>query len=53
MSEIDFDGADHDVELGSDECELLDLDPTGRDGDPRFPYTYGKLTADERERLAS
>jgi len=35
-------------ELSFDECELLGLDGTGRDGDPRFPYTYAGLTAAEK-----
>lgn len=34
-------------ELDADTVSALGLDPTGRDGDPRFPYTIGKLTLPE------
>ncbi len=43
---------DHpDEELPFDDVEAIGLDGTGRDGDERFPYTWAKLTADERARL--
>jgi hypothetical protein len=35
------------TELDADTVGMLGLDPTGRDGDPRFPYTIGKLTLPE------
>ena len=38
-------------ELDFDTVEALGLDGTGRDGNERFPYTYAKLTSDERARL--
>lgn len=38
-------------ELGFDEVEAIGLDGTGRDGDPRFPYTWANLTDDERRML--
>jgi hypothetical protein len=40
-----------DEELSFDEVEAIGLDGTGRNGDDRFPYTWGNLTPDERERL--
>jgi hypothetical protein len=35
-----------------DEVEALGLDGTGRDLDPRYPYTIANLTADETARLS-
>lgn len=43
---------DHpDEALSFDDVEVIGLDGTGRSGDPRFPYTWAKLTTDERARL--
>ena len=42
---------DPDEELSFNETEALGLDGTGCDGNPRFPYTYGNLTVEERELL--
>ena len=38
------------MQLNADTVQALRLDPTGRDGDPRFPYTLENLT--DRELLA-
>ena len=38
-------------ELDFDTVEALGLDGTGRDGNERWPYTYGNLTDEERARL--
>lgn len=40
-------------ELGADEVDALGLDSTGRDGDPRFPYTEAKLTPAELASLVT
>ncbi|WP_306211061.1 hypothetical protein [Actinoplanes sp. RD1] len=40
-----------DDELSFNTVEALGLDGTGLGGDPRFPYTWAKLTSDERRRL--
>lgn len=40
------------AELPFDVVEDLGLDGTGRDGDPRFPYTWANLTDTERARMA-
>jgi len=42
-----------DDEPSFDEVEALGLDGTGRDLDPRFPYTLANLTHDETARLAA
>ena len=39
------------VELSADQVDALGLDSSGTDGNERFPYTGGNLTADERQRL--
>jgi hypothetical protein len=39
-------------ELSFDEADALGLDATGRDGDPRFPWTLADLTDVQRQRLA-
>jgi len=39
------------MELDFDAVEAIGLDGTGRDGDPRFPYTRDNLTEDELARL--
>jgi hypothetical protein len=44
-------GGDSGDELDIDEVEAIGLDGTGRDGDPRFPYTWAKLTDAERAAL--
>jgi hypothetical protein len=36
------------VALDGDAVSAIGLDSTGRDGDWRFPYTYGLLTDAER-----
>lgn len=36
-------------ELGFDEVEAAGLDGTGRDGNPRFPYTWDNLTDTEKD----
>lgn len=38
-------------ELGYDEVCAIGLDGTGRDGDPRFPYTWDSLTDVEKDKL--
>lgn len=38
--------------LDADTVAALDLDPTGRDGNPRFPYSEASLTDPERAALA-
>lgn len=40
-------------ELDADEVDALGLDPTGRDGNPRFPFTETNLTDVEREALTA
>ena len=35
------------IELDADTVEAIGLDATGRDGNPRFPYTLENLTLDE------
>lgn len=37
--------------LDADSVSDIGLDPTGRDGDPRFPYSELDLTEDELQRL--
>jgi hypothetical protein len=37
--------------LDADTCWEIGLDPTGRDGDPRHPFTEADLTELERHRL--
>lgn len=51
MDDIDLDYYidNPDEELPVDLVEEIGLDGTGRDGGERFPYTWGDLTADERE----
>lgn len=44
---------DPDVFLTMDETEVLGLDGTGRDGDPRFPFRRATLTAAEMEALVA
>jgi hypothetical protein len=39
-------------ELSFDEADAFGLDATGRDGDPRFPWTVTDLTPAQRQRLA-
>ena len=34
-----------DAELSFDTAEGIGLDGSGRDGDPRFPYTWANLTS--------
>lgn len=41
-----------DEELDADEVAAIGLDPTGRDGNERFPYTRRKLTDAERKALS-
>lgn len=41
------------AELDFDTVERAGLDGTGRDGDPRFPYTWSSLTATERLKIDS
>lgn len=48
---MDADQVHPDDELSYDECEAIGLDGTGINGDERFPYTYGTLTADETAAL--
>lgn len=43
--------AKQDEELTFDQCTKAGLDGTGRDFDPRFPYTWAKLTEDEWRRF--
>jgi hypothetical protein len=37
--------------LTFDQAEAAGVDGTGRDQDPRFPYTWGNLTTEERAKL--
>ena len=50
LDEIDVIDANH-RELTFDECDAIGLDGTGRDLNPRFPYTLDGLTPDELTRL--
>lgn len=48
------DDRDHPADaLDADTVQGIGLDPTGRDGDPRFPYTEASLSGEERVRLAA
>ncbi len=38
--------------LDADTCWAIGLDPTGRDGDPRHPFTIFDLTDEERSKIA-
>ncbi len=51
MDDLQFYIDNPDEPLLFDDVEDIGLDGTGRDGDPRFPYTWAKLTTAERAQL--